>query len=239
MPKYSTIKRLLIIDLMRVLAIIMMVIFHFCYDLKYFDFVNWQVPNGEYWYQARNVIVALFLLCVGAGMQLAHKNKIQWLVFFRRLLAIILGAILVTLSSLWLFPNNWIYFGILHFIFLASIVCLLFINRPKLALLTGLSLIIVNFLGLIPTHKWFLSWQEVFNLPTRSEDLVTFTKWFGVVLIGMTLPYAKFFNQLENKLRIQFGNNYTLKKISNNSLTIYLIHQPILFTLFYVFIKLL
>ena len=65
-------KRLLWVDAVRGLAIVLMVIFHFCYDLRYFGYVDWNNPNGPNWRPFRYVILTLFISTVGVSLVLAH-----------------------------------------------------------------------------------------------------------------------------------------------------------------------
>ena len=103
------------VDSVRGLAIVLMVIFHFCYDLRYFGYVDWNVPNGASWWPFRYVILTLFIFTLGVSLSLAHSSVIRWRKYAVRLGQIVLAATGITLMSLLMFPNGWIYFGILHF----------------------------------------------------------------------------------------------------------------------------
>jgi len=48
------------IDLMRATAIILMVAFHFVWDLNYFGYIRTDIPNGFFWKELR-AISGLFL----------------------------------------------------------------------------------------------------------------------------------------------------------------------------------
>jgi uncharacterized membrane protein len=108
------------VDTLRGFVIVLMVIFHFCYDLRYFGYVDWQVPNGEYWWPFRYFILSVFIFTVGMSLSLAHAKRFFLRQFSRRAIQLLLAAIVVSIGSRALFPQSWIYFGILHFIFVTS-----------------------------------------------------------------------------------------------------------------------
>ena len=84
------------IDLMRATAIILMVAFHFVWDLNHFGYISTDIPNGFFWKELRAVIVSLFLFSVGVSLVYSYQagistNKLCW-----RLLKITSAAFLVT-----------------------------------------------------------------------------------------------------------------------------------------------
>lgn len=235
-------QRLLWVDALRGLAIVLMVIFHFCYDLRYFGYVDWDIPNGSNWWPFRYLILSLFIFTVGISLSLAHTPHFRRINFVKRLVQLLFAAFAITLMSLFLFPKAWIYFGILHFIFLVSLISLLFIRKPLFALIIGLMVLFVYWLGFL-SSDWPFNYLSVW-LPKDTEDYVPLFPWLGVMFLGLgfggcILP--KMTKTVKNKKaqKIHYidipKNKLTqpLVCLGQHGLVIYLIHQPILFSIFY------
>ena len=120
-------KRIAGLDVFRGWAIVLMVMYHFVYDLKYFSYISTNLDKDIFWVYSRYVIVFMFLVSVGMGLKLTHRSGIKWDKVKKR--TVILGAasILVSVSTYIQFPHTWVYFGVLHFILLASWLGLLFL----------------------------------------------------------------------------------------------------------------
>ena len=228
-------KRNVNLDLIRTLAILLMVIFHFSYDLKYFGWVNWDIPDGNGWKHFRYVILSLFFICVGAGLVYSHFLKFQLKKYTFRVLKVIAGAILITLMSLVMFPHQWIYFGVLHFIAVASLIAIIFVRHPRIALIVGISLIASEQLGLLSRHWPFSYFSQL--LPYYTTDYVPLFPWLGVILLGIALAHSQWFNTdffAKTKIINTNINTKLLNKLTfmgKHSLLIYLLHQPLLFAI--------
>jgi hypothetical protein len=110
------------LDALRGVAIVWMAIFHFCYDLNYFGFIRQDMLQDPKWTLQRAGIVTLFLLCAGAGQEIASHQGQPLARFWRRWAQIAGCALLVSAASWLMFPRTWISFGVLHGIALMLIV---------------------------------------------------------------------------------------------------------------------
>ena len=95
----ATAGRLVVIDALRGLAILLMVIFHFCFDLSYFGLADFNFYQDLFWLHARTFILSLFLLLVGCSLVLANGGKLDIRRYLRRLAMLIASAALITLST--------------------------------------------------------------------------------------------------------------------------------------------
>lgn len=218
--------RLLILDYLRGFTIILMIFFHFFYDLNFFKFVSIDFQEMPFWYWLPRLIAGLFLFCVGASLTLAHQHKIHWRAFSQRLLIISLGALIVSLSTYFIYPDRWIYFGTLHCIALSSLAGIAFIRYPKWGLMTGIILFLLCYpLGILPM------WPK---LARPSLDNIPFIPWVFFVLLGMNSTH------ILAKIKLpKIPQGEKLIFLSKHSLKIYLLHQPLMLALVFLFWKLL
>lgn len=226
--------RLLVIDQSRGIAIILMAIFHFCYNLSVFGFITFET-NGGFFTWFRFVIVTLFFSSVGASLFLAHQHHIQWQAFWFRLLKITTGAAIITVSTLIMYPTNWVYFGVLHFIVLASFAALPFVHWPKTAGAIGLGIFILyNTTGWFNLNFVYPMLKDTLNLPRGTLDLTRFLPWYGMVLMGIYLGSIRYGNMQAWPLG---ALNRPILLLSKHSLLVYLIHQPLLFGIAFLIYK--
>lgn len=216
--------RILWVDAVRGFAIVLMVIFHFSYDLKYFGYVDWDVPNGTNWRPFRYVILTLFIFTVGVSLSLAHAKTIRWRAFWIRLAQLAAASAVITTMSLFMFPNGWIYFGILHFITFASLFGLMFIRVPLAALGVG-AFILIGYWTDALSVRWPFD-LIAHLLPSHTEDYVSLFPWLGVALLGVGLSGIMPINRFDlPKNKAASGLSF----LGRHGLIIYLVHQPLLF----------
>jgi uncharacterized membrane protein len=216
------------IDLIRSFAIVLMVVYHFIFDLKYFGYHEWDIPDGSGWNQFRNVIVGGFMGCVGLslGMGAQLRGGARDPRLMRRVIKVAAGAVIITGTSLLLYPEAWIYFGVLHFIALAYLVSQPLLGRPALAAALGGGMVLLYWAG-IPVYGWPFGFGYLADVfPTYTVDFVSPSPWFGVVWLGVALGHTRW---LRSDPLGNWKHATRAAAPGRHSLIIYLVHQPILF----------
>jgi uncharacterized membrane protein len=230
--------RFAIVDIARGVAIVAMVVYHFCWDLSYFRFIAADVGHDREWVIFARTILAAFLLLVGVGLVLGHGRAIRWRSFWRRWLFVLAGALIITLATWFAFPESFVYFGVLHAIALFSLLGLAFLRLPLwLVVLVAIIVIALPFAFSAPLFDekaW--SWIGFWQVPPPANDLVPVFPWFGAVLAGIVI--ARLVMASDWRLRLAAiappGRlPRFLAFIGRWSLLIYLLHQPILLGLVY------
>ncbi|QKT04365.1 DUF1624 domain-containing protein [Ectothiorhodospiraceae bacterium 2226] len=220
-----------LVDAARGLAIVLMIGYHFVFDLHYFGVVQVDLYHAQPWLALRAFIVTLFLLLVGVSLHLAARGGLSARRYARRLALLVLYALLVSAGSYMLFPDSMIFFGVLHFIALASVLGLAFVGLYRTNLVLGAGLVAF---GLLYAHPLFdrpwLQWVGLMTHKPVTEDYVPLLPWFGVVLIGLFLGRLVFERRpvgpLQAAPRSALARGLALG--GRHSLHIYMLHQPIL-----------
>lgn len=240
--------RLPFIDWLRGVSILLMVIYHLCYDLDLFGYIDTAFGRGL-WIPFRYVIVIGFLSLVGVSLVIAHYNKINWPNFKKRTIQLFVASVFVSGSGYFIAANKITVFGILQFILIASFLALALVRQPRLALVLG---IIIFIIGHSVTSSMFnsfwLNWIGMAEVQRPALDYVPLFPWLGVVLIGVYVGHW-FLSGNGRKLgaytltghsnSLISKTHHFIEVIGQHSLVIYLVHQPMLFGAFYVldFIK--
>jgi uncharacterized membrane protein len=235
--------RLQALDVLRGLAIVAMVVFHFAWDLYYFGLSDVDVTSDPGWELFQKAIVSCFLLLVGAGLVLAHRDRIRWPAFWRRFAIILSAALLVTAGTYWMFPDYFVYFGVLHAIALFSLMALAFLRLPaQVILLAGMAVILGSFAWSSPDFevRW-LAWIGFWPEPPPTTDVVPIFPWFGVVLLGMAGMRGLLATQAAGWLQQWRSNSPPVRGLAflgRWSLPVYLLHQPLMIAIFWAALQL-
>jgi uncharacterized membrane protein len=223
--------RLDVVDAARGLALVAMGAYHFTWDLAYFGVVDALTPYTPPMRWASHLIGGAFLALTGLSLALAQGQGFRARPFWLRLLRVGAASALVTGASYAVAPQAPILFGILHCIFMASLLAVPFLARPHpwAALLLGLALVGAP---LVYTSSAFeapwLLWLGLGAQDPATLDWRPLMPWGGVALAGLGLAQL-----LPRPPAWRLKPLRGLAFAGRHSLAIYLIHQPILLGLLY------
>ncbi len=223
------------IDWLRGFAILLMVVYHFAFDLDLLEIlvIDFSAP---FWVIFANIIRFSFFVVVGLSLYLSHKKSDflkRQIIRATKLFMVAMGVTGVT----WiLYPESFIQFGVLHFISIAIILGALFIRHPRF--LFGamfISLILGSVFSQIRLDTSPLLPIGIAPKAFYTLDYFPIFPWLAIVFFGILLAYVldyyKLLKNPEKPIRL-----HLLEKAGQKSLIIYLVHQPILFGLIWIFI---
>ena len=226
------------LDLIRTLAIVLMVVFHFIYDLRFFSYLTWDIPDGNGWLHFRWLIVSLFFLCLGISLTFTHKNKFRLKKFISRFSQIAACACIISIASYLAIPDNWIFFGVLHFLAFSSLIVVGLVRFPVLCLLIAIAIFAFASLQILPS-RWPFN-VLFYDLPHYTNDYVAIFPWLGMVFFGVPLAHWYLLNNDPLK-PLLMDRSARIQKLAlwpgQHSLSIYVIHQPLLMSGFYLISK--
>lgn len=251
-------KRFWEIDALRGTAILMMVSFHTIFDLQYFAGWNFEVSTGFWLYFARltaGIFVFLVGISLAISMQRTEENlkknpekklernskNLFWKKYLKRGAGIFSLGLIITLFTGLIFPENTIFFGILHLIGLTIMISPAFYKKNWSGLLLGLGAISTGFIlhNLRFSFTWLL-WLGVIPTGFSSFDYTPLLPWAGLVLLGLWCGERIYRNGKRSFGFPEYGLVFPFNLLSflgRHSLLIYFLHQPLIFAGIILFCK--
>jgi uncharacterized membrane protein len=175
-----------------------MTVFHFCFDLSHFGFWPQNFRVDPFWTMQRTVIVSLFLFCAGLGQAIALHQGQGWPRFIRRWTQIVGCALLVSAGSFAMFPQSFIYFGVLHGMAVMLLIARCTAGWGHWLWLAGLIAMVLPPLAqnLLATaladasplfNSRALNWLGLVSRKPFTEDYVPVLPWLGVLWWGLAV----------------------------------------------------
>ncbi len=225
-------QRLPLIDVARGILLLAMASYHFSWDLANVRLVSWGVATDPLWRAYAIAIAGSFLFLSGLSFRLAERGGFDPLRYGTRLVRLALAAVAVSVATYLVFPDAWVFFGILHMMLLASLLAPLLMRLPNalLVLLAAIALALPQlwrssaFDGL----TWgFLGLAET---PPVSNDLVPLFPWVAPYILGLVAggPLLRLKTQQVRPLSRGLRG---LTWLGRHSLAFYMLHQPLLYGL--------
>lgn len=236
--------RLWEVDAWRGFAIAQMIFYHFMWDLRFFDVIQTDVLHGPWQWFART-IATQFIFVMGISLTLSSMREVQngqsmsYLSrYFIRGLKIFGWGMVITVATFFFIGQGFVIFGILHLIGFSIILGSLFLRVNKwITLLVGLGIILLGlYLGPIVSESPWLIWLGIKQRGVSMVDYYPAAPWSGVALLGIFAGYTLypggrrcFSLPKVDSQPLTRG----LRFFGRHSLLIYLIHQPILMSIFF------
>ena len=234
-------KRILWIDVIRGISILAMITFHFAFDLMYFGFAKSDLIYQPDWRLFERMIAFSFLFIAGLSLSITHRSSINWKSFFRRYGVTAICAVLISIVTYTLFNNDMIRFGILHAISVSGLVGLLLLKLNSLSLFfLAVLLFLLNLFIPQPLEgDYFWQWLIYTTETPNSLDYRPIIPWITpFILVMASYQLFKKWDLLETNNTTNHHELSILCWLGRNSLVIYLVHQPILFVGFLLFLQL-
>jgi uncharacterized membrane protein len=183
------------------------------------------------WLAARAAILSSFLLIAGISAVLAARQPMPVRHGLRHVGVIAAAALLVTAGSALVFPQSFIWFGVLHAIAVSLVVAKPLVRRPFFAAIAGVVVIVVGLAYANPAFdQRALGWLGFMTAKPVTEDYVPLFPWMGVLFLGIALGpllIRSEFRAIASLARLPRW----LAFLGRHSLAVYLLHQPLLFVL--------
>jgi len=214
------------IDFVRAVAIMFMVAFHFLWDLQQFtelDLVYWdaveKISNGA--------VVFMFISAISSGF--SRKP-------FKRGLMVFAVGLGVTAVTYFTFPDTYVRFGILHFLGVSMMLFPL-LKRINNVVLLGLAVVSVilgfAFADLRFSNGLLLPLGIRYN-GFNSVDYYPLFPYLAATILGV-IAYKKWYYKRKSLFPF-YWSPFLIQWISRNALVIYLVHQPIILGVLFMFV---
>lgn len=225
------------VDAWRGIAICIMVVYHLLWDLRSFGGYDIAVRSG-FWGAWQVATAGLFTILVGVSLTLSYRREREsrpqgslWGIYVIRGATVFTWGLLVSVVTyLALGSDRFVRFGILHLIGLSIVIAypLLRFRWLNLALAAGIIGLGYAVRELGPDLPW-LEWLA--PTPGRGVDYTPLVPMFSRVLLGIFLGNVLYPRIGARWVSVRLADHAlvrALRLMGQNSLLIYLVHQPVL-----------
>ncbi len=236
-PSAMPVRRFDCLDALRGVAIVWMTAYHLCFDLNHFGYLKLDFYADPIWTWQRTAIVSLFLFTAGLGQAAAVHQDQGWHRFWWRWAQVAGCALLVTAGSYAMYPQSFIYFGVLHGMAVMLPIVRLTAGLGSLLWFLGAAAIAMKFIASYVHSSWagaeFLNqnsfnWLGLISRKPITEDFVPLFPWLGVMWWGMAAGTWAL-RQRPHWFYLHTGlAGRLLAWLGRWSLSYYLLHQPVL-----------
>jgi uncharacterized membrane protein len=226
------------LDAIRGVAVILMIVYHLVFDLAFFGVSQMNIYSTP-WLLFGRSIGTTFILVMGISLTLRYHRltaELEGQDLFRKYLqrgAKLLGwGMVITVVTYFFVGSRFVVFGILHLLGLSVILAFPFVRSRWASLAGGVAVLALGvYLGSVHvSHPWLL-WLGLPQLRRSMVDYYPLLPWFGFALLGIFLGLTLYPRGVRHAPLPDLSRSAPIRGLvylGQHSLTIYLVHQPIL-----------
>ena len=219
----KTNSRIAEVDALRGLAVFAMIYYHFMYDL--IEFYSYPFAIDHPMMRLASLAAPLFFVLAGISSQFSRN---PW----KQVLKLTLAALLISMITYLQNPLFFVKFGTIHFLALSMLFLIPLKRAPNLAIV--IAMIVIVWIGsMIGQQSTSIPWLFPLGLRQpifQSSDYYPIFPYFFYPLLGLLLQ-RKFYQK--RKSLIPSLKMSVLQWMGLHSFWIYLLHQPLLLFLLY------
>lgn len=232
------------VDTLRGVAIVLMVIYHFTWDLAYTGVYGGNMLATP-WQMFARFIATLFIFVMGVSFTLSYHRagakspgrNLFPKYFWRGAKVLGLGLVVSVGTYFFVGENGFVVFGILHLIGLSIVAAYPFLRFKWISLVVGGGVILAGVYAntIIVAAPWLI-WLGIRQAGRYMVDYYPFLPWFGVALMGIFAGHTFYPAGSPRFTWPDFSAAKIVRGLSflgQHSLLIYMLHQPILLGLLY------
>ncbi|MFC2143703.1 DUF1624 domain-containing protein [Candidatus Aenigmatarchaeota archaeon] len=230
------------IDTLRGIAIIKMILSNFIFDLIIFTSFSDELLTSFFMFPLASII---FMSLMGISLSISYSRvqnkgkKVIYKKYLRRGGKVFGLGLIITIITFLFLPEGMIWFGVLHFVGLGIILLIPTLRYKKAHLIGGIIIVIVGILlwGMFFDFPWLL-WLGLKPMGFYTFDYFPVLPWIGVSMIGLFVGKT-LYPGAKRKYNVPEVNNVVVRffsMIGRKSLYIYLIHQPVLVGIIYLYL---
>ncbi|MCG3209721.1 MAG: hypothetical protein FOGNACKC_03348 [Anaerolineae bacterium] len=231
--------RLWEIDALRGVAIILVVFYHFVWDLSYFRLYPVNVLSPSWQIFARS-IGSTFIFLLGVSLTLSHLRvshrtgqAAPFVKYLRRGGQLFGLGLVISVVTYVVIGPGFVVFGILHLLGLGVILAYPFLQINRwVSLVAGLFLIGLGaYLNTVTVSYPWLIWFGIKQQGRAMVDYYPLLPWFGITLLGIFAGRSLYPHDVSRLVLPDYSRVLPvrgLRLLGRHTLFIYLVHQPIL-----------